>query len=172
AVSAVDPRFGSTNVWVSHTVAGGAGSMVAWYEIDPTAGAVDQMGTVSTAKFSILNTSISPDRACTLTSCAFGDSLVIGATATGTTIFPSIVVLSKIGAGSQTGTLVHSSTTNDHDFTCVPGPCRWGDYGGATPDPAASQTGSHGEVWLSNMYTNGGSIISGGDLSWNWETKP
>src|SRR5206468_2188896 len=85
----------------------------------------------------------------------------------GSTIFPSIVVLSKIGAGSQTGTLVHSSTTNDHDFTCVPGPCRWGDYGGATPDPAASQTGSHGEVWLSNMYTNGGSIFSGGDLSWN-----
>jgi hypothetical protein len=170
AVAAVDPRFGTTTVWVSHPVAGGSGSMVAWYEVNPTAGTIAQTGTLGTAKADILNSAISPDRACTLTSCAFGDSMVLGATASGPTIFPADVMVSKIGAGSMSpGTLVHISATNDHDFSCSP--CRWGDYGGASPDPAANQSASHGEVWLTNQYTNGGSILTGGDLSWNWEAK-
>ncbi len=112
-----------------------------------------------------------PDRACTLASCAFGDSMVLNATATGTTIFPLIGMVSKIGAGAQsTGVLVHKSTTFDANFSCSP--CRWGDYAGATPDPAASQTGAHGEVWNTNMFTTGGNFFSSGDATWNWEARP
>lgn len=36
AISAIDPaRAGALAIWTSHTVSGGAGSMVRWYEIDP-----------------------------------------------------------------------------------------------------------------------------------------
>ena len=41
-----------------------------------------------------------------------------------------------------------------------------GDYGGATPDPAASLTAAHGEVWLSNQWVNPT------DQTWNWEATP
>ena len=36
AVSAIDPGTGKTAVWTAHTVSGGAGSQIRWYEINPT----------------------------------------------------------------------------------------------------------------------------------------
>ena len=51
-------------------------------------------------------------------------------------------------------------------------PCRWGDYGGATPDPAASLSAANGEVWLTNQWTTGGSVFASGDQTWNWEARP
>ncbi len=74
-------------------------------------------------------------------------------------------MVSKIGAGAQSAfVLVKQSTTSDNDFTCSP--CRWGDYGGATPDPAASIGASTGVVWLTNEWTNGT------NQTWNWEATP
>lgn len=169
AVSGIDPRFGTTTIWTVHTIAGGAGSMVKWYEIK-AGGALAQQGRVASSTYSFLNGAISNDRACTATSCAFGDSMVLGYTRTSSTSYPTILMVSKVGATAQGGaTLIHASTTFDKNFSCSP--CRWGDYGGATPDPAASQTGAHGEVWLTNQFTTGGSAFASGDGSWNWEAK-
>jgi hypothetical protein len=65
--------------------------------------------------------------------------------------------------------MVHASTRADIDFGCAQlGFCRWGDYGGATPDPAASLTAAHGEVWLSQQYVG----TNGSDDTWNWEALP
>jgi len=80
-------------------------------------------------------------------------------------------MVSKIGAGPQSGfVLVKQSAKSDKNFSCSP--CRWGDYGGATPDPAASLTAATGEVWLTNQWTTGGSVFASGDQTWNWETTP
>ena len=69
-------------------------------------------------------------------------------------------MVSKIGTAAQSAfVLVHASAT----FTSS---SRWGDYGGATPDPGASLSAAHGEVWLSNEIANPG------DLTWNWEALP
>ncbi len=59
----------------------------------------------------------------------------------------------------RTFVLVHASTT----FTSSP---RWGDYSGATPDPGASLTAAHGEVWLTDEWT------SPANTTWNWEAHP
>ena len=170
AVSGVDPSHNNRlAVWVSHTVAGGAGSQINWYEINPLPvkhPTLFQSGTVSDPSLWVLNAGISTDRTCTLTQCAHGDAMVLGFSTTSTATFPASQMVSKIGTAAQSGfVLVKQSTTFDNDFTCAP-TCRWGDYGGATPDPAASLTDAHGEVWLTNEWTNGT------NQTWNWEAKP
>ena len=76
-------------------------------------------------------------------------------------------MVEKIGAGAQSGLMsVHAATVAENDFSCGP-KCRWGDYGGATPDPAASISGAHGEVWLTNEFAGGSSV-----KTWNWEAIP
>ena len=113
----------------------------------------------------MFNGAASPDRACTLTTCAHGDSVVIGFTTSSSTTFPAVQMVSKIGAGAQSAfVMVHAATTFDNDFTCNP-ICRWGDYGGATGDPTKT-SGTHGEVWLTQDTTNGT------NTTWNWEALP
>jgi hypothetical protein len=61
-------------------------------------------------------------------------------------------MVSKVGSGAVSAFVsVKASTTNDKNFSCSP--CRWGDYGGATPDPAASLVAATGTVWLTNQWT-------------------
>ena len=174
AVSSFDPRFGATTIWTAHSISGGAGAMVRWYEINAN-GTMAQQGKLSSSSNYIFDPSMSSDRACTATpTCAFGDSMVLSYDKSNTSTNPTIVMISKIGAGSQSGGIVvHASTTHDHGFDCHQlGFCRWGDYAGATADPAASQTGAHGQVWLTTQYTNGGGTSTGGDVTWNWMAKP
>jgi len=175
AVSYVDPQNGHKVVLTGHNVdSSGGRSEFRWYEIDvnsPTAPVLFQSGTVGSSSLYVFNGAASSDRTCTLTQCAHGDSIVIGFTTSSSTTFATDQMVSKIGSGAQSSfVLVHASTVADKDFSCTP--CRWGDYGGATPDPAASLTAAHGEVWLTQMYTNGGSVFSGGGASWNWEAAP
>ncbi len=170
AVSGVDPTHSNkTAVWVSHAVAGGAGSQVNWYEINPKPIATPslfQSGTVSDASLWAFNSGISNDRACDLSGCAHGSAMVLGFTTTSSSTFPTSRMVSKIGTGAQSAMVtVKASTTFDHDFTCSP--CRWGDYGGATPDPT-KMGGSTGEVWLTNEWTLGSTSPS----TWNWEATP
>src|SRR5437667_12799037 len=47
AYSSFQPRFGYISFWAASTVAGGAGSEVRWYEIDPADLTLDQWGEVS-----------------------------------------------------------------------------------------------------------------------------
>jgi len=169
AVSGIDPSHSNRlAVWVSHTVLGGAGSQVNWYEINPLPvnnPTLFQSGTASHATLWALNSGISNDRACDLVSCAHGDNMVLGFTTTSSTSFPASQMVSKVGAGAQSAfVVVKQSTTFDNDFTCTP-VCRWGDYGGATPDPI-KMGGAVGEVWLTNQWTNGT------NQTWNWEATP
>ena len=171
AVSGFDPTVGATTIWVSHTVLGGAGSQINWYEVNTATRGLAQSGVVSSLSLYLLNAGISNDRTCTDTTCAHGDAMVLGFTTTSKSVFPAIQMVSKIGAGPQSGfVLVKQSAKSDKNFSCSP--CRWGDYGGATPDPAASLTAATGEVWLTNQWTTGGSVFASGDQTWNWETTP
>jgi len=91
--------------------------------------------------------------------------MVLGFSTSSSTAFPASQMVSKIGAGAQSSfVVVKQSTTFDNDFTCAP-TCRWGDYGGATPDPT-KKGGTTGEVWLTNEWTNGT------NQTWNWEATP
>ncbi len=163
SVSGPDPTFGKTAVWVCHAVAGGAGSEVRWYEINPLplrTPTVLQSGAATDSSLYAFNGGISNDRTVNLTGRAHGDAMVLGFTTSSSTTFPTAQMVSKIGTGVQSSFVaVHASTT----FT---NSSRWGDYGGATPDPGASLTATHGEVWLSNE------IASSVDLTWNWEAHP
>ena len=169
AVSGIDPANGNkTAVWVAHSVAGGAGAQINWYEINPLpvpTPSLIQSGTVSDPNLYVFNAGISNDRACDLAGCAHGDSMVLGFSTSSSTAFPASQMVSKIGAGAQSSfVLVKQSTTFDNDFSCSP-TCRWGDYGGATPDPT-KKGGATGEVWLTNEWTNGT------NQTWNWEATP
>jgi len=169
SVSGRDPAHGNKmGVWVSHTVMGSAGAQINWYEINPlpiNTPTVIQSGTVSNASLYVFNSGISNDRACDLTGCAHGDSMVLGFSTSSSTAFPATQMVSKIGTGAQSSfVLVKQSSTFDADFSCAP-TCRWGDYGGATPDPT-KKGGSTGEVWLTNEWTNGT------NQTWNWEATP
>jgi hypothetical protein len=171
AVSGYDPTFATTTVWVAHAVKGGAGSKIRWYEIDPVLGTLVQSGAVSSHSQYVFDPGISNDRTCTASECAHGAAMVLGFTTSSSTRYPAVRMVSKVGTAAQSGSvLVKISSVSDTGFTCSP--CRWGDYGGATPDPAASLTGSTGAVWLSNQWTNGGSAFSSGDRTWNWQAHP
>jgi hypothetical protein len=169
AVSGNDPGHGNDlGVWVAHTVLGGAGSQINWYEINPlplSHPSLFQSGTVSNGNLWAHDAGISNDRACNTTTCAHGDNMVLGFSTSSSTAFPASQMVSKVGAGAQSAfVVVKQSTTFDNDFTCNP-VCRWGDYGGATPDPT-KLTGSKGEVWCTNEWTNGT------NQTWNWEATP
>jgi hypothetical protein len=174
AVSGFDPTIGATTVWTAHTVLGGAGSEIRWYEVDPAGATVVQTGAATSASVRVFNAGISNDRTCTATQCAHGDSMAVGFTTSSGSSFPAIRMVTKTGGDPQSGfVLIKQSAVSDTGFTCSP--CRWGDYGGATPDPAASLTALHGAVWLSNQWTKGGKNgpvkQTSGDATWNWEVQ-
>jgi len=170
AVSAVDPTVGKQVIWTGHSVnSAGDRTEFRWYEILPKPAGnptVVQSGVVKDSSLYVFNGAMSPDRTCKKAGCAHGDAVVIGFTTASATTFPGVAMVSKIGSGPQSAfVIVHTSTTFDNDFTCTPN-CRWGDYGGATADPAASLSAAHGEVWLTQDTTDGSNI------SWNWEALP
>ncbi len=83
-------------------------------------------------------------------------------------------MVSQRGTGAQSGfVLVRQSLGPNVDFSCgssVPNVCRWGDYGGATPDPLKAMGG---QVWLSgewnNPMTDG---LTPTWQTWNWSATP
>lgn len=181
AVTATDPLRGGTGLWTAITVAGGAGSMVRWYEINVANSTVFQTGTVFDRSVYIFNAGISPDRAVTSSgSAAFGSDMVLGVTGSDSVVFPADFMVSKVGNNAQSNpAIVHAGPANDMGKDCLLNNqgqflCRWGDYSGATPDPAASQSGSTGRVWLTQMYATGGgpSTIMSEWGTWNWAATP
>jgi hypothetical protein len=172
AVSGIDPTLGTTAIWVAHAVLGGAGSQVNWYEINsvpaknPT---IAQSGVVKKASLYVYDPGISPDRTVKPSGAAHGSAMVLGFTTSSSSAFTAAQMVSKVGAAAQSGfVMVHASTVPDTNFGCVQlGYCRWGDYGGASADPASSLGGATGDVWLSNQYTTGTA-----DATWNWQAHP
>jgi len=178
AVSAIDPSrgtSGATAIWTQHTVFGGSGAVVRWYEISPAAPSLFQSGTVAGASGRyIFNGAISPDRKVRSTATKFSNSMVLGFNSSSTTQRPDIRTVSKIGANPVSGqVLIKSSPASLNDFTCTSNLCRWGDYAAASPDPATPLTATHGRVWLTNQWVaNSGSNSAAGWGSWNWATMP
>jgi hypothetical protein len=174
AVAATDPTAGrGVAVWTQQTVAGGAGSEVRWYEINPVAPGLYQSGKATNANLWAFNAAIAPDRTVRPAGSGFGADMVLGFNTTSTTTRPAIRMLSKVGSQAQSGfVLVKGSSGPNIDFSCFSS-CRWGDYSGATPDPSAPLTGTTGTVWLSNQWDASTSNGSGTDWrTWNWSAKP
>jgi hypothetical protein len=179
AVSAVDPAHRSvTALWTQHTVFGGAGAQVRWYEINPATHFVIQHGTISSSSLYTFNGAISPDRRVNGTSKKFGGDMVISVNQSSASALAAIKVASKIGANALSALkLVATSTAADTGFDCMtadsPNLCRWGDYAGASPDPAAPTTGTRGQVWGTSMLSApGGSASSSGWTTQNFAIKP
>lgn len=177
AVAAVDPGHGNKfTVWTQHTISGGAGAMVRWYEIDPVGKAILQTGNVRNSALYYFNGAISPDRVVKGSTTAYGDNMVLNFNASSATVYPSIRMVSKRGkSGISAVKTVKSSPGPDIDFACPElDYCRWGDYAAATPDPNAPTGAASGIVWGSSMWTKDGRIDPE-DVSWrtwNWKTQP
>jgi hypothetical protein len=162
AVAGIDPgRGGAMGIWTSHSVAGGAGSQERWYEIDAATGAVLQSGAATSPSLWVFTGGISNDRRYDGVSGTFGSSMVLGFSTSGDNAFPAIQMISKVGSNPQSAFVkVKQSTGPDQGFDCFVGltgrnECRWGDYAGASPDPASSTSGTVGRVWLTAEWVTG-----------------
>ena len=172
AVSGIDPALGTMAVWVSHAVLGGAGSQVNWYEINSSPAknpTIAQSGVVKNASLYVYDPGISPDRTVNPTGAAHGSDMVLGFTTSSASAFTAAQMVLKVGAGAQSGfVMIHASTVADVNFGCTQlRVCRWGDYGGASADPAANLAAGTGDVWLTNQFTTGTA-----DATWNWQAHP
>lgn len=186
AVAAVDSRFGRMAIWTQHTIAGGAGSQIAWLEIDTgnatTPMNIVQSGLVADPNLYVFNGAISPDRVFQVgaggtVTRKYGSNMVLGFNTSGLTSDVAIQMVSKRGANAQSGfALVRQSPGKNEDFSCGGSgnaPCRWGDYAGASPDPAAPLMGTSGLVWLTNQWNLASTDPTNIDwTTWNWSAVP
>jgi hypothetical protein len=177
AVLATDPAHGGvTALWTQHAVFGGAGSQVRWYEINPATQTLIQHGTISSSSAFIFDGAVSPDRRVNGSAKSFGGDMVIDVVQSSASTLPAIEVASKIGSGAISPlTTIATSAAADTGFDCIQngGLCRWGDYAGASPDPAAPTTATVGQVWGSSMLgAPGGNSSSSGWTTRNFAIKP
>lgn len=171
AVVAFDGRIGSGGLWTQHTVAGGAGAAVRWYEIDVNHAKLFQQGQRDSATRFLFNGAISPDRRRQGTEKKYGSSMVLNYNASSLTQYPDVEVVSKIkGYAVSSPKVVATSPGPQQDFTCstAGSVCRWGDYAAATPDPNANRSYAHGAVWGTSQYTRDGRAAPN---SVNWVTR-
>jgi hypothetical protein len=173
-VSAIDPARGTSGrvaIWTQHTVAGGAGAEVRWYEIDPGAHGLFQSGKASSASLFSFNGAISPNRAVRGPTREFGSDMAMTFNTSSSSTHPAIKVVSKLGTGPQSAPVtVKNSPASLDDYTCSTGLCRWGDYAGATPDPAAPSGSSR--VWMVNEWVLSPSPSPADWGSWNVAVTP
>src|SRR5207244_10807940 len=107
-----------------------------------------QSGKSTSGSLDQVNGWISPNRIVNGATKAFGSDMAMSYNASSSGAHPSIRAVSKIGAGAQSAAItVKTSPSSLQDFTCTP-TCRWGDYAGATPDPAPP--GGSSRVWMVN----------------------
>jgi hypothetical protein len=184
AISGFDPVQNAMAVWTAHTIAGGAGAEVRWYEIGVPGGRILQSGVVADSSLWVFNPAIAPDRAVTGAGAAFGGDMVMTVNTSSLTSVLAIQVVSKVGGGTQSGlTLVQTSPAPEQGMECYtplsspPFPkawCDWGDYAGASPDPAADPAGTEGAVWLTSALSKGlpPSTTLSDWTTWNWAAIP
>jgi Fibronectin type III domain len=137
----------TTGIWTQHTVANGALSMVAWYQLTASGTnlALTQEGIVASATDSIFNAAISPSTS--------GRGTVIEYSRSSSTIDPIIAAQGRVTAtpaGQMAPgeiVLASSSAADVETLSCNVGgfPCRWGDCSAATPDPVQPDV-----VWGTN----------------------
>jgi hypothetical protein len=165
ANAAFDPGVKAITVWTQHTIAGANGgpSVVRWYELTPGQATPVQSGIINPSGLFAFNGAIAPTRA--------GNAAAIDYNV-GSGTQKVLVKEQDRAAGAAPGTLgaaslLATSTGIDSDFSCPSQgsgstSCRWGDYAGASTDPAGCGAG----VWGSNQFngTQSGSLAE-------WQTQ-
>jgi sugar lactone lactonase YvrE len=145
AVAATDPAVGEEAVWTQQTVAGGAGSVVRWYEIVPAPHALGfrQMGTISEPAADVFNGAIAPTRN--------GGAIIAyntGSAAQKVQLWAQSRPYSAPLGTMNSPVSLAASAAIDSDFSCDPERgCRWGDYAGLSVDPSNA-----GVAWGSGMF--------------------
>ncbi|MDQ5811979.1 MAG: hypothetical protein M3358_14840 [Actinomycetota bacterium] len=180
AITAFDPSPGEMALWTQHTVFGGSGAQVRWYEIDPTFPfpSLLQRGSLGSLEGTFFfNAAISPDRQVSGGTRRFGDAMVMGYNTSSKSHRPDIRMISKVGAGPASGqTLIKSSPAVLEDWSCFPDFfCRWGDYSAATPDPRVPEAATTGRVWLTNQWVKAQGVPDRRPAkwgTWNWAATP
>jgi hypothetical protein len=160
AVAHADPaRAGVEAIWTQHTVASADGqrSQLRWYELDPGSTTPLQVGSVADASNFVFNGAVSP--------ASNGTTAAVQYNVGGRFHLVDLRGQTRVSTDGD-GTLrdevsVAPSSAVDADFTCVGGPCRWGDYAGASPDP---KIGNEGVVWATGQLN--GSIQPDQNPSW------
>ena len=154
SVAGVDPGHGAKlAIWTQHTITVGGRAAVRWYEIDPTTHTLLQSGTVSNTSLFQFNGAISPNRQVNGTTKSGGNAMVLNFDSSSSSTFPAIKMVSKVGAGAQSGpVLVKSSPGPLSGFDCDAETlfCRWGDYAAATPDPSTAN-----QIWQVSQFAVG-----------------
>jgi hypothetical protein len=154
AVAGVDPGHGGKfAIWTQHTITVGGRAAVRWYEIDPTTHSLLQSGTASNLSLFQFNGAISPNRQVNGATKTGGDAMVLNFDSSSSTTFPAIKMVSKIGAGTQSGAVVVKNSPGPlSGFDCSSATqfCRWGDYAAATPDPSTAN-----QIWQVSQFAVG-----------------
>jgi hypothetical protein len=168
AVAATDPFHDDKfAIWTQHTVKVDGRSAVRWYEIDPWGRTLLQRGVARNPTQFLFNGAISPNRRVNGTTVTGGNAMVLSYNASSSVMFPGIRMVSKIGAGSQSGpVVVHDSPGPLSGLGCddTTQICRWGDYAAATPDPAIGN-----RTWQVSQFAVGsGSGTSGPATARTW----
>jgi hypothetical protein len=174
AQAALDPGHGNKfALWTQHTVKGGAGSEVRWYEINPATHSLIQSGKATSGSLYEFNGAIAPNRQVNGATKSGGSSMLMHFNTSSTAAFPSIKMVSKVGAGAQSGQVsVFNGTHPVGGFDCfATAPCRWGDYAAATPDPSTAN-----RIWNVSQYGHGTGHFSNSPPStsrtWNFIATP
>jgi hypothetical protein len=169
AVAAVDPGHNNKfALWTQHTIFGGAGAQVRWYEIDPAAHSVLQKGTVTSGSLFEFNGAISPNRRVNGATKQGGNAMLMNFNTSSAGAFPAIKMVSKVGGGAQSGQVPIKTGRTLSGGDCARStkrvPCRWGDYASATPDPSTAD-----RIWNVSQYGDGaGSGKTGPATSRTW----
>jgi len=158
AVAHADPDAGGQEaIWTQHTIDPGNGTVgMRWYELLPSSGTARQQGTITEPLVDVFNGAISP--------AMDGRSAAAVYDRSGSLLLPQIRARSRtgamaLGALSSSSIGLASGGSPDFDLGCS-AVCRWGDYSGASPDPAATSV-----VWVASQ-----SIANPGGLLPNWTT--
>jgi len=108
---------------------------------------------VSNTSLFQFNGAISPNRQVNGTTKSGGDAMVLNFDSSSSSTFPAIKMVSKVGAGGQSGpVLVKNSPGPLSGFDCDAEAlfCRWGDYAAATPDPSTAN-----QIWQVSQFAVG-----------------
>jgi hypothetical protein len=172
AVAAVDPKHSNQlAIWTQHTVKGGAGAEVRWYEINPAKAKLFQSGSASSKSSFRFNGAISPDRIVNGGTKANGSKMVMNFNSSSTTAYPAILMVSKSSGGDQSSAVtVKQSPGPLGGFDCQQAPCRWGDYAAATPDPAPPSGSSL--IWQTSQFASGVTTTNSTWEAWNFVASP
>jgi hypothetical protein len=130
-----------------------------------------QSGKATSPSLYEFNAAIAPNRRVNGATKSGGNAMLMNFNTSSAAAFPSIKMVSKVGAGTQSGQVaVFNGTHPVGGFDCsATAPCRWGDYAAATPDPSTAN-----RIWNVSQYGVGTGSLAGPATSrtWNFIATP